>query len=165
MVCALWAHHVVSAPWGVMWWVHPGGVIWWVHPGGVMWWVHPGASGVKLFLFPHLVPTLRATPYKQVCDVTASAQTLNVNSDDEERQPLLGNKPSAGEKKQDGGGDGSEPKKSAREHSVTIGRLLRFSRPDWFLLLGAFVFLCASASGEHFRCDTHFRLQENMEFL
>ena len=88
----------------------------------------------------------------KVCDAASpdSSKTLNINTDEEERQPLLSNnvknKKEENNKNKDDNED-EEDTKTVKENAVTIGRLLRYSHPDWFLLLTAFVFLCASSTG------------------
>ena len=77
-------------------------------------------------------------------------KTLNINSDEEERQPLIGNNvgnKTEGNDKNKNDNEDKEDAKTAKENAVTIGRLLRYSRPDWLLLLTAFIFLCASSTG------------------
>ena len=88
----------------------------------------------------------------KVCDTVSldAKKTLNVNTDEQERQPLLSNnvetKTEVNGKNKDDKED-SEDAKTVKESAVTIGRLLRYSRPDWFVLLTAFIFLCASSTG------------------
>ncbi len=85
------------------------------------------------------------------CDVTVSCDAGNINTEQEERRPLLAkNRAKAVEEKEENSEeDEEEEAKTAREKAVTIGRLIRYSRPDWHLMLSAFVFLCASSSGEY----------------
>ena len=89
----------------------------------------------------------------KVCDSASIEQskTLNVNTDEEERQPLLGNNTHNGSvKKDEKNKDETEEDddKTGKEKAVTIGRLFRYSRPDWYILLCAFIFLCVSSTGQ-----------------
>ncbi len=66
-------------------------------------------------------------------------RNINVNSSDDERSPLIG---STSEEEEE-----EEEKKNKEKMSATIGRLLKCSAPDWYLVLGAFTFLTLSSLG------------------
>ena len=71
----------------------------------------------------------------KICETASSDRTLNVNTDEEERQPLLSNNVENKKEEKDKNKDDNEDQedsKTTKEKAVTIGRLLRYSRPDWF---------------------------------
>ena len=82
---------------------------------------------------------------------------VNENIEDQEIQGLVNSeeRPAGREDDKTESGDketGDEEKKPQTSSLRTVGRLLKLSLPDWYILLTAFVFMTLSAAGRFFMC-------------
>ena len=103
-----------------------------------------------LFAWTQLAILLMYVTWGAFSNITIDDQETcdtSVNTSDEERQPLLGDRQHEEERKTE---DKSEEKKLNVSSMKSVWRLLKFSRPDWHIVLTGFIFLCLSSLCKYF---------------